>query len=702
MRRLQTLSVLTLWTFLSAASSYAQMAVYHQTASVERGASRQFTAYVPLSPNTIYWLVNDVPGGNSTVGTVSSTGLYTAPAVVPAMNIVALKAQSTAYPDKFATATITITQPTPWVWSTYPSSVTAGPISVSVNGSAFQPGAVASINGVAMPTTYVSTTKVMISGTYSTAGTFPVRVTNVGNGAVTSQPVNITVVAGNPPPTPTPTPTPSPTPTPTPAPTPPPGCNPCATTRIDAGRFLEQAAFGPRPAEILSVQQTGLQAWLNAQFALPESPLVLPSPDPSQMGAMRSWWLWLNTHAPDQLRQKVAYALGEIWVVSSNKNNYPQEILPWLKVLSRNAFGNYKDIIREMTISPSMGKFLDLARSSKPGVGSGANENYPRELMQLFTIGLQKLNMDGSLVLGANGQPVATYTQEDVKQLALALTGWVYYQNQWENFTADMEPREQNHDSSAKSFLGCNLPAGQTTTQDLDGVVNCLFQHPNLPPFVAVRMIRFLAHSNPSPAYVQRVANVFVNNGSGVRGDMKAVVQAILLDTEARQDTPTPTYGKLREPLLHYINLVRALNGSVTQNNGLPYLFVNMGQSILTTPSVFSWFSPLFRIPQTNIYGPEFQIYSPTEAVLRTNLISDTISGQYNGYITLDLSPFTAVAGDTTQLINAVDQALLYGRMSITMRNTLATAINAMPDNNSRVQTALYLTATSGEYLVMH
>lgn len=157
--------------------------------------------------------------------------------------------------------------------------------------------------------------------------------------------------------------------------------------------------------------------------------------------------------------------------------------------------------------------------------------------------------------------------------------------------------------------------------------MNCLFQHPNLPPFVAVRLIRFLANSNPSAAYVQRVANVFVNNGAGVRGDLKAVVQAILMDTEARQNTATANYGKLREPLFHYISLVRALNGSITVNNGLPYLFVNMGQSILTTPSVFSWFSLLFRIPKTTTYGPEFQIYSPTEAVLRANLISDTLSG---------------------------------------------------------------------------
>ncbi|MBL8176418.1 MAG: DUF1800 family protein [Bryobacterales bacterium] len=681
------------------------MEVYHKTASVVRGTARQFTAYVPLSPNTIQWQVNNVPGGNSTVGTVSATGLYTAPAVVPAMNVVTLKAQSTAYPDKFATAAVTITQPVPWVWSSYPSSVTAGAISLSLNGSAFEPGAVASINGVAMPTTYVSSTKVTVAGTFATAGVFALRVTNTGNGAVTSQPVNLTVVAAptpTPTPTPAPTPTPSPTPTPAPTPTPPPSCNPCATTRIDAGRFLEQAAFGGRPADIAGVQQSGLQAWLNAQYALPESPLVLPSPDPRQIGAMRSWWLWLNTHAADQLRQKVAYALGEIWVVSSNKNNYPEEVLPWMKVLSRNAFGNYKNIIREMTVSPSMGKFLDLARSSKPGVGAGANENYPRELMQLFTIGLQKLNMDGSVVLGANGQPVATYTQEDVKQLSLALTGWAYYQNQYEYFGADMEPREQNHDTSAKSFVGCSLPAGQTTTQDLDGVVNCLFQHPNLPPFVAVRMIRFLTVSNPSPAYVQRVANVFVNNGAGVRGDMKAVVQAILLDTEARQNVATATYGKLREPLFHYISLVRALNGAINQNNGLPYLFVNMGQSILTTPSVFSWFSPLFRIPKTAIFGPEFQIYSPTEAVLRANLISDTLAGQYNGYLSLDLSPFTAVAGDTAKLIDAVDQALLYGRMSAPMRSALTTAINASSDNASRVQTALYLTATSGEYLVMH
>jgi hypothetical protein len=318
--------------------------------------------------------------------------------------------------------------------------------------------------------------------------------------------------------------------------------------------------------------------------------------------------------------------------------------------------------------------------------------------------------MDGSVKLGANNLPLGTYTQQDVKQLSLAFTGWTYATapgqspraNNWEYFGADLEVREQNHDTTAKSFLACSLPAGQSVTQDRDGALDCLFQHPNLPPFVASRLIRFLVLSNPSPAYVQRIANVFANNGANVRGDMKAVIQAILLDPEARQDTPGLNSGRLRDAITHYVAFIRAMNGSISPTTGVGYLFTNMGQNILTPNSVFNWYSPLYRIPKTSLTGPEFQIYSPSEAVMRANLLSDLLSQPSGGDAQIDLTPFKNVAGNIPALLDLVDQTLFFGRMSAQMKTSITKALNVSPDNNTRVHTALHLAVTSGEYLIQH
>ena len=207
--------------------------------------------------------------------------------------------------------------------------------------------------------------------------------------------------------------------------------------------------------------------------------------------------------------------------------------------------------------------------------------------------------------------------------------------------------------------------------------------------------------SNPTPAYIQRVAAVFNDNGAGVRGDLAAVVKAILTDAEARNDAAPPTSGRLKDPMFHIVSFVRALNGSISPTNGLPWLFSQMAQTPLTPPSVFSFYSPMYRIPQTPYFGPEFQIYTPTESILRGNFLWEIISNPATD-MSPSLAPFTAVAGNTQQLIDAVDQALLYGRMPAAMRQSLANAIVAQADNNSRVQTALYLTALSGFYAVQY
>jgi uncharacterized protein (DUF1800 family) len=365
-------------------------------------------------------------------------------------------------------------------------------------------------------------------------------------------------------------------------------------------------------------------------------------------------------------------------------------------------------LMRDMTLSSSMGMYLDLVNSMKPANGVGANENYAREVMQLFTIGIWQLNPDGSQQLDAMGNPIPTYTQTDVQQLARALTGWTYPtppgktpSGQNYNYSPGaMEARPAFHDTTQKTFLGQTLPANQTITQDLDGAIDIVFNHPNVGPFVATRLIRALVTSNPSPAYIARIAAVFNDNGQGVRGDLQAVVRAILLDPEARNDQPPSNFGKLRSPMLYYLSFSRALQSQIPVQNQSAYIYYTLGEGMLDPASVFGHYSPLYRIPKTALFGPEFQIYSPTEAVNRGNYLYQDLSF-YNGGV-YDITPFINIASDQVQLVNAVDNALLFGRMSQTTRASIYKALQASNDNRSRALTALYLTAMSGEFLVQH
>jgi hypothetical protein len=264
-----------------------------------------------------------------------------------------------------------------------------------------------------------------------------------------------------------------------------------------------------------------------------------------------------------------------------------------------------------------------------------------------------------------------------------------------------MKPVDGNHDTRAKAFLGCTLPAGQNTTQDKDATLDCIFKHANVGPFISLRLIRSLVSSNPSGAYVQRVAQVFNDNGAGVRGDLKAVVRAILTDAEARNDTANASSGRLKDPTYQIASMARALNGRITEANNLSWPLSQMAQMPLTAPSVFGFYSPLYRIPKSPLSGPEFQIYTPTESVLRGNAMWDIVAGS-GGEVAIDRAPFTSVANDTAKLIDAVDQALLYGRMPAAMRQSLANIITAQPDAATRVQVALYMTALSGYFAVQH
>ena len=473
---------------------------------------------------------------------------------------------------------------------------------------------------------------------------------------------------------------------------------------VTTGRILDQTTFGATPQLMAHVGLVGPSAFIDEQFNTAESPW------PAALGSSRNdaidAFFGHFVSGQDQLRQRVIYALSEVIVISENKNTNGEDVIPWLQILSKNAFGNYRNLLRDISNDGSMGKYLDLANSGANG--SAANENYPREVMQLFSIGLVKLNNDGSPQLDSTGQPIPTYTQTDVQQMAKALTGWTYNSaigtvnggGNGSYYPGAMLPMPGTaHNKSAKTILGVNVPANQTTAQDLDSAIDILFNHPNLGPFVATRLIRALVTSNPSPKYISDVADVFNGNMGSPRGDMKATIRAILMHPEARNDNPGSTFGRLRTPVEFIAGVSRSLGLNVGNASGFNYLMLNMNDGILDANSVFGHYSPMYRIPNGGgLFGPEFQIFSASDDVVRAQFFYGMIYQPWP--INPKLQPFVGIAGNSATLVNAVDSALLYGRMSATTRSAILTALPAMADNNQRVMTALYLAAMSGDYLV--
>lgn len=533
---------------------------------------------------------------------------------------------------------------------------------------------------------------------------------NVWNevGRYTITPVGDPVVVNPPPSDPNPPPSIPPTeatPTPSPAPTPPalPGSY-SPVNKLSAVRFLEQATFGPTPADIAAVEQQGFDYWMAQQANLPASAL----PDGHDVSPLLGQQFMNMYSGQDQLRQRMIFALGQIVVVSSNKNIYGEELAPYVRLLSKHAFGNYRDLLRDITLSPAMGKYLDLANSVKATASTSPNENYARELMQLFTIGLKQLNQDGTEKVDGQGQPIPTYDQNSLREVSRALTGWTYptapgatpSSTNNEYFVGLMEPRPGNHDTGAKTIVnGVAIPAGQTVTQDMEAVIDAVFNHPNTAPFISLRLIRSLVTGNPSPAYVTRVANVFDNNGQGVRGDLYAVLKAILTDSEATN--PPAQAGHLKDAILHVTSLGRALGAQVNSPNMFMYIFRNLGQQVLSPTTVFSFYSPLAKLPgHPGMFGPEFQIYTPGLAIQRANFIHGILSGQLGSSFSVNLGQFTALGNDPNALLDKVNEVLFQGRMSNDLRQIILTATQAGYDANQRAFGAVYLAAISSEFAV--
>jgi len=499
------------------------------------------------------------------------------------------------------------------------------------------------------------------------------------------------------------------------------------TSQLSAGaaaRFLDQATWGPTPASIAQLQQMGIPNWLKAQFALntsniPNQPILTSAGLPNyDIHPVQAAFFQNTVTGQDQLRQRVAFALSQIWVVStpggvSRAYAYP----PYWRLFRDNAFGNYRDVIRALTLSPAMGRYLNMANNNKanPAKNTSANENYARELMQLFTLGLTELNPDGTPVLDENNNPIPTYDQTVVTNMAKALTGWTYPTapgvtskiNNPEYLIGQMFAVESEHDTSAKTiFAEITIPSGQTAEQDLDSLIDALMAQPSMAPFVSQQLIQHLVTSNPSPQYVARVSSVFENDGQGITGNLQAVIAAILTDPEARaDDDPTaamnPTFGHQREPVLFMPNILRGLNAKLSSSSTVYYDTSELSESLFEALSVFSYFSPQYRV-QGGLLGPEFQIYTTQTAANRANVVYAILYGQIDKGTTVNLTPFVQQAGNTSSLLSYIGSIFLHGSMSPALTLAATDAVNAATTPLAKTQAALYVVLTSAEYQIIH
>ncbi|WP_162527466.1 DUF1800 domain-containing protein [Casimicrobium huifangae] len=507
--------------------------------------------------------------------------------------------------------------------------------------------------------------------------------------------------------------------------------------RVDAARFLTQASFGARTtADIDDVVNRTPAAWLDSQFTAPWGTHA------SYLAAIRATGgrveeqhiyeaIWQNLIFGDaRLRARVALALSEIMVVSNIAPDQDTDALAfWMDTLYKNAFGNYRTLLRDVTLQPAMGYYLNMLGNDKedPATGRMPNENYAREVLQLFSIGLVQLNDDGTPKRDTAGQTIPTYDQTVVQGFAKVFTGWSFGGNDTsfsagfnppkENWTLEMANWPSHHSTGPKQLLnGVAIPAGQTAQKDLDDALDNIANHPNVGPFMAKRLIQFLVTSNPSPAYMTRVVAVWNNNGAGVRGDLEAVVRAILLDDEARSPSAASvSYGKLREPMVRFVHFVNAMGGkSKNGRNSVWWLDSPddyLGQSPLLSVSVFNFFSPFYTRPgaiaQAGLVAPEFQNASDTQVVGSTNFFSRMISDGGIGFddanrVDFDTTPWLAAASSTGGLLDRMNWLLFSGSMSNSTRTVLEKAINAVPANrpSDRLLVALNIAVIAPEFVI--
>ncbi len=539
-------------------------------------------------------------------------------------------------------------------------------------------------------------------------------------------------------------------------------------TLSQSSRFLNQATFGSSIEEIKRLRLIGYSSWISEQVAAPISlqrpaieGVVRIEQEDFTRERMAIWWQHA-LYAPDQLRQRVAFALSEILVVSDNNDltyEQPLGMAEYYDNLARGAFGNFRTILEDVSTSPVMGLYLSHLQNQQadPANNIRPDENYAREILQLFSIGLWHLNMDGSPMLDGQGDPIPTYDQAVVEEFARVFTGWNFSGVQewdyypWEEFVylpmepynniQDWERVEGYHDRGQKQLLAyplngvesdqwprAILPAlqgAEDAQTDLTRALDNIFNHPSIAPFISRQLIQRLVTSNPSPEYIGRVSAVFADNGNGVRGDMESIIRAILLDREARfgHITRDEVFGKLREPLLRLTQVWRAFEAAPPKGNMVPEFYPKywFAQAPMRSPSVFNFFSPDYRPPgeiaEAGMVAPEFQITNETYVNRTANIMLYSLFDGYSGApdasaesMVLNFDQELSLAAYPQKLVSHLDLLFMSRQMSREMRSELVAVIELLGMDDLlegssqrgllRVLVAVYLVITSPEYVV--
>jgi uncharacterized protein (DUF1800 family) len=670
--------------------------------NVRLGGTAQFSAQVNGAPVSPVWSVNGYAGGIGSTGPISTTGLYS-----PAPTIFAGHSVTITATINGASASVSVK-----IYNVLPilasGSITQTMIGngflLDVLGSGFVTTSQLQVAGAAVATVFISSGELQSTITVPTGTTtltIGVLNPNAGQNSPVTEKLAVQAIP--------------------------------AVSYTQAARLLDQTTFGPTLSTIQLVQQIGVAAYLNQQLATPTT-LMPPIPNPpvaacpagTEFCAQSGFWQIALT-GNDQLRQRVAFALSEMFVVSTNMAN-SRTIPSYQNLLANDAFGNFSQIINDVTLSAAMGQYLDMLNSGVAPAGQIADENYGRELMQLFTTGLSMMNPDGSPQLDAQGLPQPVYTELQVQAYARALTGWTYanptggvptsFPNGVPNFDQPMQPIEVSHDTSEKVLLdGVTLPAGQTAEADLAGLIASIFNHPNVGPFVCRQLIQHLVTSFPSPAYVERVAAVFADDGSGVRGDMKAVVTAILMDPEARAADTDATVdgGHLREPILYFTGILRGLQFTNINPQGSYYVATNYTAPLEQTPygagSVFNFFPPSYVIPGTTINAPEFAQENTASVIARLTLADQIVRNHLTSF-NIDMSPTSFLgqiasatgnpATDSANLVNTLNILFMHDQMPATMMSAIVANAALLTDIGQRVRVSTWLVISSNFYLIEH
>ena len=667
---------------------------------VRLGGSGQYSA-----ASGVIWSVNTITGGNASIGLISASGMYSPSSTIVPGHAITIAAATVAKPVVSSSLSVQVLNVLPVLSSGSVTQAAPGTsFSLDVRGAGFLLTSQLLAASANVATTFVSSTE--LQSTISVApGTTTLNIGVLNPNAAQSLPVSKTLAVQAIP----------------------------SVSLTQAARLLDQTTFGPTLSAISNVQKIGIAAYLAQQFAAPTTrmpaignPPVATCPDATYRCAQSSFWKNALT-ATDQLRQRVAFAFSEMFVVSTDMVN-ARTIPSYHNLLADDAFGNFRQVIHDVATSAAMGEYLNMLDSDRAPAGQIANENFARELMQLFTTGLVQINTEGQPELNAQQLPQPVFTETEVQASARALTGWTYanptggvptsFPNGIPNFDQPMRAIEVSHDTSAKILLdGVTLPPGQTAEADLAGVIDSIFNHPNVGPFVCRQLIQHLVTSNPSPAYVGRVSAVFADDGAGVRGDMKAVIAAILNDAEARAaDTnPAEDGGHLREPILYFTGILRALQSTNTNSQGRYDMATSYTAPLGETPygaeSVFNFFPPNYVIPGTSINAPEFAQENTAAAMIRLNL-ADSIVRNHLTSFSIDMSQ-TSVLGkiasatgnagvDSANLVNALDILFTHAQMPAAMKAAIVAHVTQLPVIGQRVRVATWLVISSNFYQIEH